>query len=410
MNHPKYTQIPAISFLVGLSLAATWISQSLMDLAFFGAVAVWIYYGFKDKSFFAPNRRLKFILPVMLAYFAVAALGFLINGRPEADVLFDLSRFFWIIQFVLLCYLVRHISFSHQKQWLFNFALLLLPALYALNFLWTDGNIDLLTSAFTNNRAVGLVNSATYHAHIGGFLVLVAAALVLAALKRKETAASVLRSPLFILFLAGFISFSLSLFYTKTRGAELAVILSFFVFAFLYSQKKIHIIILSIALVIAIAVGLKFVSSPQRAVSDQCRVLLLKVHYDIFKRFPVLGMGYRDNMRNLSDYWPEDKINPICDSFRLEGSHAHNQYINAAATTGGLGLLCYLSIVLFFFFQNWKWWRQEKSLVALSCFVLQVYFALSCMTDTTFEYAKIRILLLAVWAIVINRENFSEAG
>jgi O-antigen ligase len=113
-------------------------------------------------------------------------------------------------------------------------------------------------------------------------------------------------------------------------------------------------------------------------------------------------MGYRDNMRNLSDYWPPELNDKECDEFRTEGSQAHNQYLNVAATTGTLGLLFFLTIILYFLSLNVSWFRKEHSLNSLICLTLQVYFLLSCMTEITFEFSKIRYLILGVWAVVIN--------
>ncbi|MGZ3692413.1 MAG: hypothetical protein ACXVAX_12975, partial [Pseudobdellovibrio sp.] len=76
-----------------------------------------------------------------------------------------------------------------------------------------------------------------------------------------------------------------------------------------------------------------------------------------------------------------------------------------AATTGLLGLLCYLSLVIYFLVLNYKWYKWTKSDLALVALSLQTYFIFSCMTEVTFEFAKIRIIILTVWALVVSRYN-----
>jgi O-antigen ligase len=141
---------------------------------------------------------------------------------------------------------------------------------------------------------------------------------------------------------------------------------------------------------------------------DGCRKLLALVHVEMVKTHPLLGIGYRDNMRQIADYWPEHLRSPNCEWARVEGSQAHNQILNVTGTTGLLGLFSYLGIVIWFFILNIRWYRQDRSDLALVCLIAQIYFQMSCLTEISFEFAKIRVLVLMVWALVVVRAPFTS--
>lgn len=196
----------------------------------------------------------------------------------------------------------------------------------------------------------------------------------------------------------------LSAVFSKTRGALLAVLVSVCALLWIKHGSKFAKWVVAPLAVFAVLIFLSPVKDfLVRKESDGCRVLLAKVHIEMVKNYPLLGIGYRDNMRQISDFWPDHLREPSCEWAREEGSQAHNQLLNVAGTTGLLGLLAYGAIVLWFFILNIHWYRKEKSDLALVCLVAQIYFQMSCLTEISFEFAKIRVLILMVWALVAVR-------
>ena len=394
-----------LTFFTALALFATWVSQSLLDFSCCVLFLAWIATLFDKQtgSGLFENKYLKSILPVMLAYFAVACLGYYFNARPEADVSFNLQRFSWVFLFAILVWVVGYVNFN-SKVFKVLYVLLLIPALYSLN-IYFNGGVDVFTDKSTDYRVIGILQSATYHSHIGGAIVVAAVSLLsLGYASRAENFFK--KNWLFILTT---IVIFISVVLTKTRGALLSTGISLFLFFVIQYQSK----ILKWAGVLVCIAGIVLFSTNagdyfSRKGSDTCRAVLAKVHVEMVKNYPLLGIGYRDNMRNLSDFWPPEWSTPECESHRINGSQAHNQYLNVAATTGILGLFCYLTLVFYFFVLNCKWYKLTKSNLALTALALQIYFILSCMTEITFEFAKIRIIILIIWAIVISR--YSEVS
>lgn len=134
---------------------------------------------------------------------------------------------------------------------------------------------------------------------------------------------------------------------------------------------------------------------------DDIRKQLYEVFWLMFKDHPILGIGYWDQYRQIESYWP--RLGLPADHFT---SHAHNQFLNTLATTGLVGFFFYLSIIGYFLLINFRLYRSTndtaRKILFLACLVTQVEFHLACFTDVTFEYAKLRAIILLVWALLIS--------
>lgn len=400
----KKINLPAvITFLLSLALFSTWVSQSALDLAtgLIGILALMTLFNPATRMELFKNKNLNGVFPWMLGYFVVACLGYYFNGRPGADVLFCLTRFSWIILLYILTWGIRYIDEKRQSiRWFYY--LLTLPALYGFNIFLNDG-VDIVAGKGTEGRIIGIVQSATYHSHIGGFLVVAIFSWLY--LKYFNSYKTDFKKALFserTLFLIVALIVFLSVFFSRTRGALMSIAVTMGVLFWIKYRSQFLKWVL--APVLAISVYIVFNTPLKdyviRKEGDSCRLVLALVHVEMVKTHPLLGIGYRDNMRQIADFWPEHLITPQCESARIEGSQAHNQLLNVAATTGILGLLTYGAIVICFFVLNIRWYRREQSDLALTCLMAQIYFQLSCLTEITFEFAKIRFLLLVVWALV----------
>ncbi|MGZ3726135.1 MAG: O-antigen ligase family protein [Pseudobdellovibrio sp.] len=400
LNKSKLTQY--LTFFTALTLFGTWVSQSLLDLSCGILFLIWAdtLFDKQTDSRVLTNKYVRLILPVMAGYFVVACLGFYFNARPGAEVSFSLQRFSWVFLFSILVWIVDRVDFEH-KFFKYFYILLLIPAIYSLNIFFNDG-LDVVTNKGTDHRVIGVLQSATFHSHIGGAILV--AAMSYLALSFKGDIKSFLKKNWPVILTTFVILVSVLL--TKTRGALLSMAISVFVFSAIWYRS--NFLKWAGVLVLLAGVGLYFTSAGDalsRKGPDSCRAILAKVHVEMIKKFPLLGIGYRDNMRNISDFWPPEWSTEECEAHRTEGSQAHNQYLNVAATTGLLGLLCYLSLVIYFLVLNYKWYKWTKSDLALVALSLQTYFIFSCMTEVTFEFAKIRIIILTVWALVVSRYN-----
>lgn len=143
------------------------------------------------------------------------------------------------------------------------------------------------------------------------------------------------------------------------------------------------------------------------------RINLLKVNLQMWREYPWLGIGHGENLRRNREYWdrPEWNMPP-----NYITSHAHNQYVNVLATTGILGFIAFMSFFSFFLIKNIKLLIKASHNKAsanyallFACLWAQIEFWLACLTDVSFEYAKIRALLILVWALVIALEKNAKS-
>ena len=182
----------------------------------------------------------------------------------------------------------------------------------------------------------------------------------------------------------------------------------FFLINFKFSLKLLLASALGFAVLFAVMPG--FREQLTRIESNQERANLLKLNLQIFKEYPLLGIGYGENLRRNREYWDRPEWNMPVDYIT---SHAHNQYVNVLATTGIFGLLFFLSFFLFFVWKNISMLRQEpdkrsfRYVLIFGCLWVQLEMLLACLTDVTFEYAKIRALYLFAWALLFAIDRYS---
>lgn len=393
-----------LTFLLSLAVLATWVSQSILDLAsgLIGIIALSTLFFKSSRTELFNNSNLNKALPWMVAYFTIACLGYYFNGRPGADIVFSLTRFSWILLVCVLTWAFRHIDLTKKSVHWF-YLLLSIPAVYGFNVFLNNG-VDYLSGKSTDGRIVGFVQSATYHSHIGGFLFVAAFCwLYLKYLQsgQRKALKEALFSKDFLYWLVALLLL-LTVVFARTRGALLSIVISIGVLFFIKHRWKFVKFVGAplLVLFVGLATYTPLKNYLIRKDGDSCRWVLALVHVEMIKSHPFLGIGYRDNMRQISDFWPEEIGLIQCKEARIEGSQAHNQLLNVAATTGLLGLIAYLGMLIYFFALNWRWYKKDQDDLALVCLISQMYFQLSCLTEITFEFSKIRFLILVIWAII----------
>jgi len=335
-----------------------------------------------------------------LGYIVVVILGFALNASPDAEWFRSAIKFSWVINLYILILTFQTLKIDTIKIIKVFAVGTLLPNLYSMAS-YVNG-FDLLTGRI-NERITGLVNSSTYHAH--GNAVLFVGLLGSLAFSRNKLSRNWRIFAYFSTALLG-----ASIFLTFTRGIWLSILVSSMIIAFLFFGKK---RVLQIFAVVAIASGLALQFWPKfnqriqdtNASYNHERLNLTKVNIEIWREYPWLGIGYGENLRRSREYWdrPHWNMRPGY----LE-SHAHNQYLNVLSTTGICGEFFFLIFFFYFMVKNWRMLRKtsketsrERYALLLTCFWAQTEFALGCLTDVGFEYAKIRGLLILVWALVI---------
>ena len=153
------------------------------------------------------------------------------------------------------------------------------------------------------------------------------------------------------------IFFLLSLMQLATRMAIISA--AFLVFVFLCSKIKRHWKEIAIGAGVLLVVGVLFLNIASSFMKERLisfenlendeRISRYKISYDIFKEYPIFGIGYanKDEIR-INKYLEHDfKV------AALEKYNAHNQFLEYLSVNGVIGGIIYLVVFGYLFFVAW---------------------------------------------------------
>ncbi len=158
----------------------------------------------------------------------------------------------------------------------------------------------------------------------------------------------------------------LALLFTKSKSGILATIISlalFFIFIFFRknSPKKLLIINYSLLIILSLIINnpIKDLIFPQNlefknstleinnlniTSSEDIRKIVWKGSFDLFKKFPILGTGVETFA--YSYYWTRPVEHNLTSEWDFLYNKAHNEYLNYLATTGLVGFIPYILLIL----------------------------------------------------------------
>lgn len=404
-------------FLAGVTIGPV-VSQTLLDL-----MMLLIFVCFAKEAVaqkfknFLPLRK-PYLFEYGFSFYVIAIVaGLLILGVTDSEAWRRLYRFYWIINFYLLIWAFTRYEINLTKLVKFFSWGFILPNIYAI--VCTLYGYDFLRKeAIIGFRLTGLLDSATYHAHANGLIFIFF--LVLLFFKFKNLSRFYQSLSLLAAALMG-----LGIFMTFTRGIWLSLTVTAALFLLFHSRKLFLVALTTGLLILAAAytTSQNFRSrvehSMQTKTADEQRWNILKIHWLMIEKSPLLGIGYANNLSHTPpetwkqygfDYIPHEHID----------SHAHNQLLNVFATTGLLGLIPFALFYFWFLVMNVKLTLKFKRqnlhsfyVLSVACLAAQLEFFIANLTDVGFEYTKIRSLILLVWALVFclwqNRIKISQA-
>lgn len=391
---------------VGLAALGSVTSQTVLDLftilLSFSLIAALIKQPSDWRIHFKKTGPEWFIL----AYFITVIIGYIFNASPDAEIVWNLKKFTWVLSFYVYIYAFSNTVLTPKKMlWYLNL-FFLIPNIYAIV------SYVIKYDYFTDKaiaRVIGLVNSATYHAHANALLFVFFAALMLFYFNKAGRRLQAIGAICFVIFF-------FSIFLTYTRGIWISLFVSALIMTFFINWKLATKFIAGFAVLFALMYGAipqfraRLNPANSQASSDE-RVNLIKVNLQMWQEYPLFGIGYGENMRRNREYWDQPRWNMPQDYIT---SHAHNQYLNVLSTTGVFGLVFYLLFHVFFLRKNLQMLKAEKNrksfkyVLIFACLWAQFEFIIACITDVTFEYAKIRALYLMVWALLIAIDRYGD--
>lgn len=203
---------------------------------------------------------------------------------------------------------------------------------------------------------------------------------------------------------------------THTRGAYVGlgagVFLSLLLFIILNKNKKVKIYSFAIMAALAVLISLVF-AYPQspivqkssilntmtqisaKAATFQTRVISWKAAIKDFKNHPILGTGHGNYAITFDKYFDPSFYNYTRSETYFD--RAHNNVIDIASTTGGLGLLTYLSILVAAGYYLVKGYKENKiaqyEFILLAGLIAAYFIQNLAVFDSFITYISLMIML-----------------
>lgn len=159
--------------------------------------------------------------------------------------------------------------------------------------------------------------------------------------------------------------FTLCLFYTKSKSGLLAAAISllfFYLLHFIYHHPPLKKILFGLGLVVLFPLATylftpvppqKAATSPAAPViitpSSEIRQVVWQGALSLWKRYPFFGTG--PETFAFTYYWTRPTSHNLTSEWNYIYNKAHNEYLNYLATSGTIGLLAYLALILFSIYQ-----------------------------------------------------------
>ncbi len=391
-----------LSYLLAGAAVGPVVSQSLLDFMIMLIFVCFAVDFARNKSETRIPARKPFLFEYGFIFYILAILvGFVILNITDKEAWFRLYKFHWIINFYLFIWAFSRYELDLSKITKFFAIAYLLPNLYSIICTMT-GYDPIHGRALANTRLLGLLESATYHAHGNGLILIFFLVILFFQFNKLSRFFK-------ILSIFALLTMAFGIFLTFTRGIWLSLSVTTLIFLFFHSKKFFATALISGVLLFS---GLYSFSeafrdrikhSIETKNADQERWGLLNVHLQMISESPIVGIGYSNSLSHTpAEVWKKYGYDKV-----YINSHAHNQLLNVLATTGILGFIPFFIFYFWFFATNIRLvnkYKREKShsyyFLAIACLMTQVEFILANFTDVGFEYTKIRSLVLLVWALV----------
>ncbi|WP_374001690.1 O-antigen ligase family protein [Bdellovibrio bacteriovorus] len=382
-------------YLLLLSLIGTLTTQSGMDIFVTLTVLTLLVQAIRKKGPEGWKLFSKMNLEAFWVFWvAVIALGFVLNGHFDGPLWKRLGEMRWILILYLMVSAYQYVRLDLEK---------LIKVVLAVSVIVCIGSL-IVSVVKGEDRVGGILNSPMTMAHSYSLLFLTLSGIFLYRWKllwEQERGA-------FYIWIASLAVVGATLVLTLTRGVWIALFFGVLAIAVALSWRLALLIISGTSLLIA---GL-FIMWPRfqerflfafnyQNNYDSERVVLWKTNWMIFKDHPLFGAGYGENYTLLGKYYalqglPENQFT----------GHAHNQFLHMLAGTGVVGLICYLFIYFYFIWQAWSIFNSKESSPiekawAIGIFGALVGFAFGGLTESNFEHAKVRMMLIFIWALLI---------
>ncbi len=348
---PKFEKVcHQLSFASLFVLAAgifTSVSFSALSHIFMIVPGIYfLYKNIKEKDFRPQNSFWALLALTIVCWLSVAA-NWDFMDRPIKQIFRTKYYIIGLLSTFAFYYLKRDFLTEKRKKILFRLFIIStsIATISGLIGLWSGFNPLKFKDACHPTRACGLYGMyMTYGYGISWFTVLMAGL----ALQRKRF---ISYAPSWLLWSGLFINLAGTIF-SYARGGWLGLFLAIpFLFFKDYKKQFLTVMVSGIVLL-----GGLIAFSPKvqnvflnRQSSNMERIAFYKTAIKVFSEKPLLGIGFKNFEPNVVKYKQKYDI-----EFTDRAGHAHSNYFEHLASTGALGLLCFLLFCFFWLKESYK--------------------------------------------------------
>lgn len=319
---PFYQKIEILSLSVLLFILPFEGVITIKETLFFSLIGTFIVKGILDYKNISltislPNKALNILIIISFFWGAIALLNAIAPLYSLQELINKMAKQYLL--YFLTFLIVSEISLDKVK-WLFIPLVLssLIMSVYACYQFYHS-------PVFLENRVSGFTG-AFYR--LSTFLVLTIPVITALAF----TFHGWLRRILLMITLIS----SVTLFFTFTRAAWIAVVVEASILITIFFKKYRKFILLLIVAMLLTMIGLSYKSIiPNQLVvhgSEKPRIEALKLSIELIRKNPVTGIGYGKG--TFSKYYPD-----------VYAKHAHNIFLNTAIELGITGLIIFMAIL-----------------------------------------------------------------
>lgn len=407
MSPALHRRLIAIS--LGFYFVATWCSMAGMEVFGWFTFLLTMSYVLRPQSEIKPREIAPYIpWKACLTLLVITILGVAINAK-DPEVVYDIGSQRWML-LLASSSLAIALCPPGRKGYRFFLIFISLTACYAIFQSMTG--IDLMRPG--SHRAVqpldgmeapwrsaGWFGSPLQYGYIAGMHVCLPLALVLLNYRRRQ--GWIFWGSLTAVALVG-----ASILTTFTRGAWIALACAWIAMAFIAAPK------IAGAFVVGGGFLIGALTKFSESFSDRLheifdihhfsnaeRLFLWKANWEMFKDYPLLGLGYSENENRAGEY-----VARLGRPDAFTG-HAHNNYLQFLSGTGITGLLTYLFIIGFMMTITYRLWKSLPAdalwprAIALAAIGAQIHLHVGGFTECNFKTGTTNHNVMIVWALVI---------
>ncbi len=207
-----------------------------------------------------------------------------------------------------------------------------------------------------------------------------------------------------------FVSIFLGIFFSYVRMVWLSTAILMGTIFLMYIKRLKNLVYIIVAVSVLVVISNIFMdmrrSILKRATdfSDPVRITMWKTSFEIFKDYPLLGVGLKNIKKVYPDYY--QKLNFSKEFYKL--SHLHNTFIHILVERGVIGLLAFLYLFSVYFYYGVKKAKhsvEEEKFFIYGCLFAISGFLLSGLTEHVYGDSEIQMIMWFLMALTFYKSR-----